>query len=322
MNARWAASVVLVAPIVAPVLASGVWAEDNLALARQRFQKGLDLFGAGDFAGALVEFRASNALYASPNSRLYVARCLSRLGRLADAFGEYERTIGEGEERAAIDPRYAEAAAAAKKEIETVRPKIARVRVQITGAVPSGTHVEVAGKVLPNEAIGLLVPVMPGTVLVRVTAEGHRDAQTTLEIAAGSTHTVQVALEPLPKTTQPVVVAPAPADRTTHSGLRTAAFIGLGVTGASAIAFGVLLLETDREHRQLVQTCVEKPCDDATFAAYHDRGTHLQTWTNVALGITAVAAVTTVTLFVVSPSSRSPVALHVGPRTLAIAGRF
>jgi hypothetical protein len=317
VNARWAASIVVVA------FATVVQAEDNLALARQRFQKGLDLFGAGDFSGALVEFRASNALYASPNSRLYVARCLSRLGRLADAFGEYERTIGEGEERAAIDPRYAEAAAAAKKEIEAVRPKIARIRVQITGVVPSGTHVEVAGRVLPNEGIGLLVPVMPGTVLVRVTAEGHRDAQTTIEVAAGATHTVQVALEPLPKTAPPVVVAPPPPDRSTHSsGLRTAAFIGLGVTGASAIAFGVLLLETDREHRQLVQTCVEKPCDDATFAAYHDRGTHLQTWTNVALGLTAVAAVTTVTLFVVAPSSRSPVALQVGPGNVAIAGRF
>jgi hypothetical protein len=317
VNARWAASTVL----VASSLATLVRADDNLALARQRFQKGLDLFGAGDFSGALVEFRASNALYASPNSRLYVARCLSRLGRLADAFGEYERTIGEGEERAAIDPRYAEAAAAAKKEIEAVRPKIARVRVQITGAVPAGAHVEVAGKVLPNEGIGLLVPVMPGTVLVRVTAEGHRDAQTTVEVAAGATHTVQVALEPLPKTAQPVVISPPP-DRSTPSGLRTAAFIGLGVTGAAAIAFGVLLLETDREHRQLVQTCVEKPCDDATFAAYHDRGTHLQTWTNVALGLTAAAAVTTITLFVVAPSSRSPVAVQVGPANLAIAGRF
>jgi hypothetical protein len=315
VNARWAAaSVVLVAP--------AVLADDNLALARQRFQKGLELFGAGDFSGALVEFRASNALYASPNSRLYVARCLSRLGRLADAFGEYERTIGEGEERAAIDPRYAEAAAAAKKEIEAVRPKIARVRVQFTSPLPPSARVEIAGKTLPNEAIGLLVPVMPGTIGVRVTATGYRESQTSVEVAAGATHTVQIALEPLPEGPRPVVVAPPPEIAAPPTALRTAAFIGLGMTGASAVAFGVLLLETDREHRQLVQTCVEKPCDDATFDAYRDRGKRLQTWTNVALGITAVAAATTITLFVLAPSARSPVALQVGPTTLAIAGRF
>ncbi|MGZ3421300.1 MAG: PEGA domain-containing protein [Polyangiales bacterium] len=317
MNARWvAAAVVLVAP--------SAFADDNLALARQRFQKGLDLFGAGDFSGALVEFRASNALYASPNSRLYVARCLSKLGRLAEAFGEYERTIGEGEERAAIDPRYAEAAAAAKKEIETVRPKIARVRVQISGTLPKGARVEVGGKTLPPEAIGLLVPVMPGTIAVRVSAEGYRDAQTSVEVAAGATHTVQIALEPLPKGDTKTIVAPPPPERPAPapSGLRTAAFVTLGVTGASAIAFGVLLLETDREHRLLVQTCVEKPCDDVTYDAYRDRGRHLQTWTNVALGVTAFAAVTTVTLFVLAPSPRSPVAVQVGPNGLAFAGRF
>lgn len=309
-----------IAPIaivaVVDVASLSAHAEDDgarLALARQRFQKGIELFGASDWAGALVEFRASNSLYASPNSRLYIARCLDKLGKLDEAVTEYERTIGEGEERAATDPRYAEAAKAARDELAVVAPKIGRVRVLIDGGTPPGTTLSIAGRSLPPEALGLLVPVMPGRVDVRVSCSGYEEAHASLDVAAGSTQTLSVALKPLP---------PPPHAEPPHaSPVRTAAFVSLGATAVFGATFGVLAWQSAREHDRFLSACTDQPCDDATYDGYRTRGKRLQTWTNVALGATAVAAATTITLFVIAPKS-SAVKVEAGVASIGISGSF
>jgi tetratricopeptide (TPR) repeat protein len=79
----------------------------NEAAAQMRFQRGRDLFVANDFNGALTEFRAANQLVGSPNTRLYIARCLRGLNRLGDAYIEFQRAAAEAADRSVNEPRYA-----------------------------------------------------------------------------------------------------------------------------------------------------------------------------------------------------------------------
>ncbi|MBK6535337.1 MAG: tetratricopeptide repeat protein [Deltaproteobacteria bacterium] len=76
--------------VCVPAVAS---AQDNTAFAQQRFTRGTALYDARDFPQALVEFRASIELYGSPNTRLYLARCLRELGRLDESVPEFERAM-------------------------------------------------------------------------------------------------------------------------------------------------------------------------------------------------------------------------------------
>ena len=72
------------------------------AEAQLRFSRGRQRFVAHDFAPALEEFRASRSLVNSPNTQLYIARCLRGLGRNAEALGEFQRAAAEAADRIAV----------------------------------------------------------------------------------------------------------------------------------------------------------------------------------------------------------------------------
>src|SRR4051795_6654334 len=57
--------------------------------AQKRFDRGRELSSAQNFQAALVEFRASFDIVASPNTHFAMARTLVSLGQLADAYIEF-----------------------------------------------------------------------------------------------------------------------------------------------------------------------------------------------------------------------------------------
>jgi hypothetical protein len=79
-----------------------------------RFAAGQKLYEDKSYEKALVELRASHAAAPSPNSRLYIARCLRDMGRGAEAQVEYAQVILEAADR--LDPRYDATAKAAAEE--------------------------------------------------------------------------------------------------------------------------------------------------------------------------------------------------------------
>ena len=84
--------------------------------AQTRFLKGRELFGQGHFGAALEEFRASYAVVASPNARLYMGRCMREQKRLAAAYAELGHAAAEGRQLAHEDPRYARTAETADEQ--------------------------------------------------------------------------------------------------------------------------------------------------------------------------------------------------------------
>ncbi len=62
-------------------------------IARRHFRQGADHFAAGDYAGAIDEFRAAQLVKPLPALEYNIARCLDRLERYHQAILSYERYI-------------------------------------------------------------------------------------------------------------------------------------------------------------------------------------------------------------------------------------
>jgi tetratricopeptide (TPR) repeat protein len=87
----------LVAPLLGPV---GSAAAESIDLAKtdrdnaaQHAKRAAELYAAGDFAAALLEFERSRSIVAEPALDYNIARCLDRLERPLEAAAAYERYV-------------------------------------------------------------------------------------------------------------------------------------------------------------------------------------------------------------------------------------
>src|SRR5437899_2641957 len=99
--------------------------------AQQRFNRGKQLYTKREFAKALAEFEGSHDIVASPNARLFVARCHRELGDLVKAYVELGRVAAEAHEFEHEDPRYAKTAESANAERDELAPKLGFVLVTV-----------------------------------------------------------------------------------------------------------------------------------------------------------------------------------------------
>lgn len=81
--------------------AGGAWARPtplsppDVALARRRFQRGVELYAAGDYEAALAELDGAYAASAAPAVLYNIGSCLERLGRLDEAIDAFEAYLAE-----------------------------------------------------------------------------------------------------------------------------------------------------------------------------------------------------------------------------------
>lgn len=291
--------------------AGEAFAQGNAAMAQERFARGSTLYTSHDYTHALDEFQASLALYGSPNTRLYVARCLRDLGRLDEAVPEYERASREATDRAATDPRYVPTRDAAQAEMLAILPRVGRLTLNAPG-LPTGAVIHVSGRQIPREGIGVAMPVMPGSVEVLAEAEGHRAFRRTIEVAAGSEQSVSVELQALPRIEgntetpwgrrPPPVVAPPP-----RRGVpRAVAWASFGVGAAGLVGFGIFAGLASSRFSSLDAQCNSGPCpiDQRDAVA---GGRTLQTLTNVSLTVGLVGAAAGVVFYLLGhPSESAP----------------
>jgi tetratricopeptide (TPR) repeat protein len=97
-------------------------AEASLPNAREQYRRGLELYDERLYEQALEQFQASYASYPSPNSLLYVARCLRAAGRTAEAIEAYEQTVRLAGERAVTELKYEDTYRAARQELAILKP--------------------------------------------------------------------------------------------------------------------------------------------------------------------------------------------------------
>ncbi len=269
-------------------------AQDVVFLAQQRYDAGLTAYEAGRVDEALEHFRASFGMVHSPNTRLMVARCLRNLERFAEALMEYELTAREAEDRARTEARFGATRDAALEEGAEVEPRVGRVRLSIAER-PDGLVIRIGSREIPVEALEVAIPVDPGSVSVQASAPGHRAAERSIEVRAGATEQVELALEPeaIASTPEPSAAPPSSAPASSIAAW-TSTGLFLAASGV-AVALGVA---AQSRYDGLASQCGGAPCPSDLAGAIAE-GRSFEAGFYVGLAVAGAAAVAAIGSFVV-----------------------
>jgi tetratricopeptide (TPR) repeat protein len=305
----------------------------QLEQAQQRFLRAKALYEAGDFAAALDEFSASRAIVASPNTRLFRARCLFELGRILEAYAEYDRTMVHALELAKQDVRYSRTADAAAAERAALQDQLGSIRVNIHNPAPA-TRLFVNGEEIRRQAWAEVVPVQPGAVEVEVRTPGrslqHEEAQVRAgekaEFTLDAASAKSLAIGPSTQSQAPKSPEPGTgkATRAEGSPLTPLAFTaaGLGVVGFGA--FGILGVLSQADYSALRRKCSDQQCPESERTRL-EGGAAKQLWANVGLAVGAVASASAVTLWLLpgdagAGSTKSAFRLQLSPVSVVLQG--
>ncbi len=282
-----------------PVSATPVQREQ----AQSRFLKGKELFDQGSYEQALAEFEASRAIVASPNARLYRARCLKALGRTIEAYNEFGSTMVEALELGKLEPRYNRTAEASGKERQQLEAQLAFVRLTILNP-PAGTVVRVNGETIRRTAWSEPVPAMQGVVVVELEAPADPAPvveRRELKLSAGQTEDVEFELKPppTPPAAKPTAVTPRRASLppATHQSMQPYAFAAAGVGAVGMGAFTVFGLMSNDTLNDLEQACPDDRCPVDEEQRIDD-GKNQQLLANIGLAVGIIGFSGAVTLFV------------------------
>lgn len=289
----------------------------NAASAKAHFDKGKSLFAAKNFADALSEFRASYAIVKSPNSHFLIANCLRDLGRLSEAYVEYNRVV---EEAKAAGEDYAGAVDAATAERDAIAPKIVLVNV----TTPPGTAdamLVVGGMEVTSDLRDKPVAAMPGNIEITLSPAGKAPITQSVTGAAGETKSVTLEFP----TEQPAGGGDTGGGKKlTPMRIGAIAAAGVGVVGM--VLFAVQGSASNTTFDSLKEKCGDSPCPQE-FAADVDKGKTQQLTANIGLGLGIVGLGVGATLFALSmkkkPDATQPQTTWlIGPGSLGVRGTF
>lgn len=157
--------------------------------AEKLFFEGRDLYVAKDYEGALPLFKQSYAAQPSPNSHLFVARCLRELGRSAEAYEVYGEVMVES----ASEEKYARTHQAAGAERQELEAKVGRILL-VPGTAKAAS-VTVGGRDIAASAQSRPIVVDAGQVSVQADVGGDAPFEWSGNVPAGETVRVELAPE-------------------------------------------------------------------------------------------------------------------------------
>lgn len=289
---RLVALVLFVTLVFAPL--TGHAGGDGKA-ALEAFKTAQSKYEDKDYAAALEAAKKAVDLSGSPNARLYIARSLRELGRLAEAHAEMERTLKEARDLAdAKDAKYEATRDAAAAELALLDQKVGKIIVALADAPPN-TSVTLNGIPLPAAKVGKPFAVTPGKITVRAQPAGGAVVEKSVELGAGQTETVTLVLGDNPSAesdepSAPAVTAPKDdgAPKAKGGSLRTIGFITAGIGVAGIAVFAVAGSMSNSKFDEVESGCGQKRCTDPKYADTIDSGKRLETIANVGLVVGGV----------------------------------
>lgn len=154
-------------------------------VAKQTFDKAVDLEKHGDYASALAEFRTVERLKPTAGVRFHIAYCLEMLGNLFSATETYEGAIELAHEQNKPDVE-----AAARTRLEPLRARVPDITIRMPTNV-ADARIELDGK---PAAVDAPVRVDPGDHVVTAHAPGHERFTKRMSVGEGAKIVVDVTL--------------------------------------------------------------------------------------------------------------------------------
>lgn len=215
------------------------------AAAEALFKEGITLFDQKRFPEACPKFEESLKLIDGLGTRGKLAECYEKADRIASAWAMYREVAHLAEKRGERRRQRAAESRAARLEAE-----LAYLTVTMA-APPAEVKLVLNGREIGASGFGTPIPVDSGAQQVAVTAPGHREWSSAVEVGHKGKVTIDVpALEPLPAEPPPVVQppqAPIPASHIAPTPLRRSrpawrlpTTIGLIAGGAVGIGAGLV----------------------------------------------------------------------------------
>jgi len=319
--------------------------DDEKITARSLGQEGQEALDKGDgktaedrFHRAVQIFDAAHA-NVPPTLLLGYARGAAKNNHFIAAEEAYNRIIRAGLPPGAPAP-FVRALEDAKKEIDGVVPRIARVTITVAGC--DNPSVTLDGAPLPSAVLGIKKPVDPGTHEVKASATGCVAQTASFTVGDGkeatSALTLQkeaVATNPQPNPNPQANPNPTPPSNanpnppppdtgSSGSGLRTAGFATLGVGGAGLVLGVITGALAIGKHGDLSNECPNGTCPasaSGTLGDYHTLGA-LSTVGFIVAGVGVAAGLTMVLLAPSKKTEHAYVSPYIGFGSIGAVGRF
>jgi hypothetical protein len=247
----------------------------DLKAARQLFSEAEALRARGEWAEAATKLRQVVAIKETPGVRFHLAYCEEQLGQLVLADTDYRRAealIREGARAPDVENLLGPAQKALAERLPTVQ-----IRVP---SPPPNTRVHLDGNDVAESALGVAMPLDPGTHTVIVEAPERERFLLEFKLAEGEDRVVEAMLRSphdasAPLATDPyagvptIRLAPAPS----RFGAREITVIGESTVALAGAVVGIVFLV---EHQALVDDVNSKQhtIDDAGAIASDRRCAH------------------------------------------------
>ncbi len=182
--------------------AVGTQTAPNVNDAKKHYGEGEKKFKAGDYAGALAEFQAAEAIKAAPQAERFIGICQDNLGHFTDAVTFYEKFL------AAVPDKM-------KKEGDEIKARVAQIK-----AMPGRIHIETtppgAAILADGKSMGTTpsdVELTPGKHLLHLELAGYLPIDKDLDVSYGAKTDMKTDL--VAKPVEPPVATTTPPPETT-----------------------------------------------------------------------------------------------------------
>lgn len=277
---------------------------------KEAFAEAQRLFDAHDYAGALPKFQALFAETQSPNARLYVARSLRELGRIAEAYDEMAATVKDATSRAASESKYEGTRDAAAAELAVLEGRVGHLTIAVADA-PAGTRVLLNASEVPAARLAAPITVVPGVQRVEISGPDVETVRREIDVNGGETKTLPLAVRAAAKQPEPGPKKPAPNEERPQTGgeLRIVGIVAACLGGAGLVTFGVTAGLSDAKFSTLEEECGGARCTDPKYADVVDEGKTLELVANVTLIAGSVLAAASIPMIIWGgPSDAEPAA--------------
>jgi tetratricopeptide (TPR) repeat protein len=293
--------------------ASAQTSRPGVEQAGQQFNKGVELFRAGNYREALEAFRQAHRI--APNFRvLYnIGSTALLIGDYVTALDAFTRYLAQGGDQ--VPPSRREQV---EGHLRRLKQKVAWLRISTNVA---GAQVRVDGKSVGTTPLPAAIAVNPGEHEVVASKDPAPPASQQLSVASGERHAVRLVIVDL------AVVAgsrPAAPRRKRY----TKFWISAGATGllaAGTVVLGVLALSAQSD---LEDELGKYPASAPAIEDARDRTDGLALATDLMLGASVIAAGLSVYFLITErrggeePTTHQARTVHFGPGLVSLRGRF
>ena len=268
------ASALAVASVSTPQLAFADSTAEDMASARNLFNKGRELRDQGDLKGAVEKFKAAHSMGNTPLTGYELGKTHMQLGEIVEA---REAFLSVGRVPVAKDESAKSAAARteSQKLADDLRAKIPTLRVVFTGlAEGASASVTIDGSAIPAAALSEPRGVNPGKHIVAITVAGAAgDKKEEIEVKESETREVTIDVSSLKPgtattttttaTTETPPTPPPPKDSPKSGGISPLTFVGFGIGGVGLIVGGVTGILAMSKASQVKDQCINSRCPPA-----------------------------------------------------------